>query len=41
VKAGTVVLAVLLASLNSDLQGQVIGQVREPIFDTESRGRIR
>jgi len=36
VKAGTIILAVLLAGLNSDLPGQLIGQVREPVFDTGS-----
>lgn len=36
VKAGTIVPAVLLTGLNSDLPGQLIGQVREPVFDTEA-----
>jgi type IV secretory pathway VirB10-like protein len=36
VKAGTIIPAVLLTGLNSDLPGQLIGQVREPVFDTES-----
>jgi type IV secretion system protein TrbI len=36
VKAGTVVPAVLLTGLNSDLPGQLIGQVREPVFNTET-----
>jgi type IV secretory pathway VirB10-like protein len=36
VKAGTVIPAVLLTGVNSDLPGQLIGQVREPVFDTET-----
>jgi hypothetical protein len=36
VKAGTVILAVLLTGVNSGLPGQLIGQVREPVFDTET-----
>jgi type IV secretion system protein VirB10 len=36
IKAGTVIPAVLLTGLNSDLPGQLIGQVREPVFDTET-----
>ncbi len=36
IKAGTIIPAVLLTGLNSDLPGQLIAQVREPVFDTES-----
>jgi type IV secretion system protein VirB10 len=36
VKAGTIIPAVLLTGVNSDLPGQLIAQVREPVFDTES-----
>jgi type IV secretion system protein VirB10 len=32
--AGTVIPAVLLTGINSDLPGQVIGQVTEPVHDT-------
>jgi type IV secretion system protein VirB10 len=34
VMAGTVIPAVLLTGINSDLPGQVIGQVTEPVYDT-------
>jgi type IV secretory pathway VirB10-like protein len=36
VKAGTVIPTVLLTGINSDLPGQIIGQVRENIYDTVS-----
>ena len=36
VKAGTIIPAVLLTGLNSDLPGQLIAQVRERVFDTET-----
>jgi len=36
VKAGTIIPAVLVTGLNSDLPGQLIGQVREAVFDTET-----
>jgi type IV secretion system protein VirB10 len=36
VKAGTIIPAVLLTGLNSDLPGQLVAQVREPVFDTET-----
>jgi len=36
VKAGTIIPAVLLTGISSDLPGQLIAQVREPVFDTES-----
>ena len=35
-KAGTIIPAVLLTGVNSDLPGQLIAQVRENVFDTES-----
>jgi len=34
VKAGTIVPAVLITAINSDLPGPVIGQVRENVYDT-------
>lgn len=34
VKAGTVVPAVLITAINSDLPGPVVGQVRENVYDT-------
>src|SRR2546422_3762754 len=36
VKAGTIIPAVLVTGVNSDLPGQLIAQVRENVFDTES-----
>jgi type IV secretory pathway VirB10-like protein len=36
VKAGTIIPAVLLTGPNSDLPGQLIAQVRESVFDTET-----
>ncbi|MGT2457750.1 TrbI/VirB10 family protein [Cupriavidus basilensis] len=36
IKAGWVIPAVLIGGMNSDLPGQVIGQVRENVFDTRS-----
>ena len=36
VKAGTIIPGVLLTGANSDLPGQLIAQVREPVFDTET-----
>jgi type IV secretion system protein VirB10 len=36
VKAGTIIPATLLTPINSDLPGQIIGQVRENVFDTVS-----
>jgi len=36
VKAGTIIPAVLITGVNSDMPGQLIAQVREPVFDTES-----
>lgn len=34
VKAGTVIPGVLIGGLNSDLPGQIIGQVRQNVYDT-------
>ena len=34
IMAGTVIPATLLTGINSDLPGQVIGQVTEPVYDT-------
>lgn len=36
VKAGTIIPAVLLTGINSDLPGQIIGQVRSNVYDTIS-----
>jgi type IV secretion system protein VirB10 len=36
VKAGTIIPGVLLTGINSDLPGQLIAQVRESVFDTET-----
>jgi type IV secretion system protein VirB10 len=36
VKAGTILPAVLITAINSDLPGPVIGQVRENVYDTVS-----
>lgn len=36
VKAGTIIPGVLLTGVNSDLPGQLIAQVREAVFDTET-----
>jgi type IV secretion system protein TrbI len=36
VKAGTIIPASLLTAINSDLPGQIIGQVRENVYDTVS-----
>jgi type IV secretion system protein VirB10 len=36
VKAGTIIPAVLLTAINSDLPGPVIGQVREHVYDSVS-----
>lgn len=34
IKAGTIIPASLLTAINSDLPGQIIGQVRENVYDT-------
>ncbi|HVV51620.1 MAG TPA: TrbI/VirB10 family protein [Polyangia bacterium] len=36
IKAGTIIPASLLTAINSDLPGQIIGQVRENVYDTVS-----
>lgn len=36
VKAGTIIPAVMLTAINSDLPGQILGQVREPVYDTDT-----
>ncbi len=36
VKAGTVIPTVLITGINSDLPGQIVGQVRENVYDTVS-----
>ena len=36
VKAGSVIPTVLLTGINSDLPGQIVGQVRENVYDTVS-----
>jgi type IV secretory pathway VirB10-like protein len=36
VKAGTIIPATLLTGINSDLPGQIVGQVRENVYDTVS-----
>jgi type IV secretory pathway VirB10-like protein len=36
VKAGTIIPGVMISGVNSDLPGQVVGQVRQNVFDTAS-----
>jgi type IV secretion system protein VirB10 len=36
VKAGTIIPTVLITGINSDLPGQIVGQVRENVYDTVS-----
>ena len=36
IKAGTIIPAVLLSAVNSDLPGQILGQVREAVYDTDT-----
>ena len=36
IKAGTIIPATLLTAIDSDLPGQIIGQVRESVYDTVS-----
>ena len=36
IKAGTIIPTTLLTGINSDLPGQIVGQVRENVFDTVS-----
>ena len=40
VKAGSIIPAVLLTGLNSDLPGQVVAQVRQNVFDTVSGNHL-
>ena len=40
VKAGSVIPAILLAGLNSDLPGQAVAQVRENVFDSPSGAHL-
>jgi type IV secretion system protein VirB10 len=36
VKAGTIIPAVMLTAINSDLPGQITGQVRENVYDSDT-----
>lgn len=36
IKAGTIIPAVLLSAISSDLPGQILGQVREAVYDTDT-----
>jgi type IV secretion system protein VirB10 len=36
IKAGTIIAAVLLSAVNSDLPGQILAQVREAVYDTDT-----
>jgi type IV secretion system protein VirB10 len=36
VKAGTIIPAVMLGAINSDLAGQILGQVRENVYNSDS-----
>ena len=36
VKAGTIIPAVMLTGVNSDLPGQILGQVRENVYDSDA-----
>lgn len=40
IKAGTIIPATLLTAINSDLPGQIIGQVRESVYDTVSGNHL-
>jgi type IV secretion system protein VirB10 len=35
VKAGTIIPTTLITGINSDLPGQIVGQVRENVFGTD------
>jgi type IV secretory pathway VirB10-like protein len=35
-KAGTIIPAVMLTAINSDLPGQITGQVRENVYDSDT-----
>lgn len=36
IKAGTIIPAIMISGINSDLPGQIIGQVSENVFDTKT-----
>jgi type IV secretion system protein TrbI len=36
IKTGTIIPAVMLTAINSDLPGQIIGQVRENVYDSDT-----
>jgi type IV secretion system protein TrbI len=36
VKAGTIIPAVMLTAVNSELPGQILGQVRENVYDSDT-----
>src|SRR5437667_2555878 len=36
VNAGTIIPAVMLGAINSDLPGQILGQVRENVYDSDT-----
>lgn len=40
VKAGTVIPAIMVGGVNSDLPGQIIGQVTENVYDTATGGHL-
>ena len=35
-EAGTIIPAVMLGAINSDLPGQILGQVRENVYDSDT-----
>ncbi len=39
-KAGTVIPAIMVGGINSDLPGQILGQVRENVYDTATGRHI-
>ncbi len=39
-KAPTITSAVMLTAVNSDLTGQILGQVRENVYDSEPREHL-
>lgn len=40
IKAGTIIPSALITGLNSDLPGEIIGQVTENVYDTATGGRL-
>ena len=40
IKAGTIIPAVVLTAINSDLPGQITGQVRENVSDSDTGGHL-